>query len=587
MATFNPLSTSDVSRLRRAREESYKQLAEFRKQRIELLRQRVGHRYGERSGTDKIPLPLMSLATGVYTRSLASRNPRVLATTRWPSLKPYAVQFHLAVNEAIEELNLVETLQTCINEALYGLGIIKVGLCITADDQLGPRHDAAQPFCDAVLLENWVHDHNARSYEEVDFCGDRYRMPLREAMSNPLFDPSVAAKLRRSDADADNTNYTDRNDKSNTLSVKDRNPHGDETFHDTVELWDLWLPKDRLVVTLSAEQDLDPLRVVEWEGPECGPYHLLAFTPVPGNIMPLPPAYDWVSLHETVNKLANKAIRQAERQKTVGIYEDAAVDDAQRVRDASDGEFVRVNDVKAVGEMRMGGADAATMAMVENLRGMFSYFAGNIDTMGGLAAQTGTVGQDQLLAQQSSAQVQEMQDRVEKMTTEVVRAIGYYLWTDEETTRALTRTITGTDIEFTTYWGPDQRVGAFLDYNLKVEPYSLRPQSPGDRVQAINSVLAQVIMPLMPLMAQQGLTVDLTALVRTLAQYMDLPELAEIIVPADPKQAEQMRQMQAGEQAPTPRSVSREPGRRSTATMQGQEKVLAQQFLRLANSNDQ
>ena len=587
MQSYNPLSPTDLSRLRRAREESYKQLRAFREQRIELLRQRVGHRYGDNGATEKIPLPLMSLAARVYTRSLAARNPRVLATTRWPSLKPYAVQFQLAVNEVIEELNLVATLQTCISEALFGIGIAKVGLCMTADDQQGFRHDAAQPFCDAVLLENWVHDCNARSYEEVDFCGDKYRIPLREARENPLYDQQVAAKLTKRDGRSDYNTYDDRADQANSLSRAGKSMQGDDQFHDTVELWDLWLPKDKLVVTIAADQDLPPLRVVEWTGPECGPYHMLGFDPIQGNIMPLPPAYDWAELHITTNRLARKAIRQAERQKTIPIYSSSAVEDAQRVRDAEDGQFTRVDDVNEVKEIRTGGADAATMALVESLRGMFSYYAGNIDTMGGLAAQTGTVGQDQLLAQQSSGQVQEMQERAEKFTTQVVRAIGYYLWTDEETTRALTRQITGTEIEFTTFWGPDQRVGQYLDYNLQVEPYSLRPQSPSERITALNGVIGQVILPLMPIMAQQGLTVDMNALVRTLSQYMDLPELLDVIVPADPKQAEQMQMAQQQEQPPAPRSVSREPGRRSTATMQGQEKVLAQQFLKLANSNDQ
>lgn len=587
MPTYNPLSPSDLSRLRRAREDSYKQLKSFREQRIELLRQRVGHRYGENGASEKIPMPLMSLAANVYTRSLAARNPRVLATTRWPSLKPYAVQFQLAVNEVIEELNLVATLQTCIAEALFGVGIAKVGLCMTADDQQGFRHDAAQPFCDAVLLENWVHDANARTYEEVDFCGDKYRIPLREARQNPLYDPSVAAKLQKHDGSTDVSGYENRHDQSSALSRGQKSPQGEETFHDTIELWDLWLPKDKVVVTIAADQDLPPLRIVEWQGPEAGPYHMLAFTPIQGNIMPLPPAYDWSELHITTNALARKIIRQAERQKTIPVYSSSSVEDAQRVKDAYDGEFTRVDDVNEIREIRTGGADAATAALVQNLRGMFSYFAGNIDTMGGLAAQTGTVGQDQLLAQQSSGQVQEMQERAEKFTTDVVRSIGYYLWTDEETTRALTRTITGTDVEFTTFWGPDQRVGQYLDYNLQVEPYSLRPQSPSERIAGLNNIVGQVLMPLMPLMQQQGLTIDINALVRTMSQYMDLPELLDVVVPADPKQNEQMQMMRQQEQAPLPRAVSREPGRRTTATMQGQEQVMAQQFLKLANSNDQ
>ena len=54
-------------------------------------------------------------------------------------------------------------------------------------------------------------------------------------------------------------------------------------------------------------KDTKPVRIVEWEGPENGPFHTLSLTcEVPDNIMPVSPAMNLKPLSDLVNGLLRK-----------------------------------------------------------------------------------------------------------------------------------------------------------------------------------------------------------------------------------------------------------------------------------------
>jgi hypothetical protein len=80
------------------------------------------------------------------------------------------------------------------------------------------------------------------------------------------------------------------------------------------------------------------LRVARTTGRTSGPYHMLGFTPVSDNILPLPPRAIWYDLHTLGNRIARKLARQAERLKRVLAYEGKAAEDDAEIAEADDGE---------------------------------------------------------------------------------------------------------------------------------------------------------------------------------------------------------------------------------------------------------
>ena len=68
-----------------------------------------------------------------------------------------------------------------------------------------------------------------------------------------------------------------------------------------------------------------------------------------------------------------------------------------------DGEIVRVGAPEALVKMKFGGVDPGNMQFATGVQGEFNKMAGNIDLMAGIAPQSGTAKQDEILTSASSA----------------------------------------------------------------------------------------------------------------------------------------------------------------------------------------
>jgi hypothetical protein len=519
--------TDRLSKLGQVIEWSRKRLEPFRVNRLSFLREYVGAHYAWEGERERVPLNMMQLAASIYTERLASRSPRVLVTTHKQQLKPSALELETGVSYLVEKIRLRKTLRSAVKEGLFGLGVVKIGITGIPG---GFEHDAGQPYVDIVDLDDWVHDMDARTFEEAQFMGNRYWANIDDIRDNPEFDKDA----RESVKPALQTQSNEQGDlKAQVLSQGQANS-AFENFYPKAELWDLWLPKEKIVVTVCADNlsavntASKVLRVVEWEGPEHGPYHILSYDQVPNNAMPVPPAAHWMDLHTAINVMARKLIRQGERQKTVTGYQRNSADDAARVKDAADGEVIAMDNPDGVKEFKSGGIDQANAAFVTTLKQFFTYLAGNLDMLGGLSPQSATVGQDRLLSENASQKITDMQDSTINFTSGVVRDLAWWLMTDPTIDIPLTKRITG-GMSIPFQLTQEQIEGDFLDYNFEVEPFSMTRKTPSERIQAIQQVFQNFLSPMMPMMQQQGTEIDVQALMQILGRYADMPELNDFI----------------------------------------------------------
>ncbi|MBE7558239.1 hypothetical protein HS125_04565 [bacterium] len=523
-----------LSRLRLAIDYSRRKLEPFRQRRMAALRQFVGSHYSDDGSSVPEPVNLLELATGVYVRQLVAKNPRVLIQTSYRGLKPRARLFELAANHMIEEIRLDETLRRVLMEAIFSVGIVKVGENISGAVEIGGYlHDVGQPYCDVVALDDFVVDLNARTWEEVAFIGNRYRMPLEDARSCGLFDPDVVKQLSATPRSAYNEFGDER---AESLSVgTDSDP---EEYCDYVELLDLWLPRENLFMTLAWDQEnLRPLRVGPWQGPEWGPYLILSFCDVPGNLMPLPPVAVWMELHNVANAIYRKLVRQAERQKDITAAAPGSENDA-RPSSGAGRRRRRGPHQDRIKPVSYGGADVGTLQFGMHLRDLFVYHAGNLDLLGGLSPQSETLGQDQLLAENASLRLADMTDRVYRFVRQVMRSLCWYLWYDPLIEIPFTFRVAGLGIEVPMAFDATAREGDFLDYNIDIEPYSMQHESPGRRLSKVMEVVNGVIAPFAPFMAEQGIAPDFEGILRIIARYANMPELEELVQIQAPRQPE-------------------------------------------------
>jgi len=531
--------TLDVPRLCRAMQRSRKELEYPCSMRAQLVRLFAGPRWSEEVSQDKREfVNLIALYVSIVGRSLIAKNPRVMLSTFDRALKPMVSAMQTWANQQIKRMKLANTLQRVVTDALFSVGICKVSLTTPAEAATASwGQGAGLPHAGLIDLDDWGYDSNARSFEECGFLFHRYRVPLDAVRDSDLY-----SKDRKNLTPTDRRRHNETGgDRTSALGTSG---YGDvEEWQDMVDLWEVYLPRHRTVLTLASDDgglpdgDQDPLREQAWVGPEAGPYHLLALGIVPGNALPKGPLQDLVDLHEAANRTFRKAVRMVDRVKENTFVQGGALEDGSRVMECDDGDVLRVDRPEAV-QTRVTGGQALqpVFVMATQFRDLFSYFAGNLEMMGGLSPQSKTATQDRLLNENASRTVTDLQARTVDFTSEVVEALCWYWYNDPFLVQRSRHSLPGLpNVEIARAVTPAMRQrGRFEDLEIQVDPYSLQHSTPQERMQALNQVVQQIVIPMMQLLMQQGIAFDIHAWLRKIGQYMDMPDLAEIVTIQEP-----------------------------------------------------
>ena len=517
---MNPRRSNDLNRLRNAISASRRDLEPARVFAKDATRLFLG-RHAKKSSDQRQPINVMELATTTIVYQVVPKCPQLSITTPFRSFVPYAAELEIATNHYARKLEVDNTMRIAAMQAVFSLGIVMVGLDRDSGmslDMDGFRTHYEKPFISPVLFEDWVHDTAARHWQELTFMGHRYRLPLEYVLQSRRFKnkKGLAASIRA------NTNESG-DSRADALD----NPEAEIT--DMIDLWDIYLPAEGLILTLPLEDETRVLATAEWDGPETGPYHPLWFIDAPDRVMPLPPAVNWKESHDTINELARKLRDQALRQKSWTGIRGGVSADGNTLLDVEDGDVRHVEDPNGAREFKSGGPQAETVGFVTQLLSWFNYTSGNMNLLGGYAASSGTLGQDQILQQNAGKRLSDMQHKTRKCIREVLTSLAYYLHTDPLIEVPLEKTIPGTNERTPFSYSPELRSGDFLDYNFSLEPYSQAEPTPSEQLQTLSMLLERIIFPLAGEMAKQGVQVDVPNLVRTIGKLSNFDQLDTIL----------------------------------------------------------
>ena len=521
-------------RLRTAFEWSRQKMTPFRERRMYALKSYAGGNYGDGAGSKANPVNLLELASNIYRRNLAARSPVVDIRSKSREQRSVAKKAELMLNDILREMNFEHSLSRVVQDAIFSVGVMKVGLTSKAESNMqGVLHDAGLPFADPIDLDDLVIDMRAKTWETLQFVGNRFLIPYDMAMESELYDFGTEKP-----AESRSSPYNEYGDpKAMTISRSQDGLYDDTRAEPVIELWELYLPFDRKVCTFRCDDNGTPMfdfpvREVDWEGPEVGPYMMLSLGDIPGQVMPLPPVAGLIDLSEAMNRTVRKLVRQNDRSKVVGIVAAGAEDDGERVLAANDGDMIRSDRPEATRELKFGGIDQSGLAFALQLRDLFNYVGGNLDTIGGLSSVADTLGQEELIKASSSQKIQDMQARVTQFTRKCIHSIGLWAWYDPTKTYTLTEDIGGTGVEVTIDLPPKEREESdFFDLNFEISPGSLQETTNAERANTISGMMMNYIVPMAPFMQQQGVQIDVPAFVGHMADLTGVPEITDLIIP--------------------------------------------------------
>lgn len=543
----------------------YRDLEWLRDLTRQVVKQFAGPTYGgpKNNQPQTKYLNLLRQAVDGYMVLLVANNPKVLVTTHYPDLKPFAMHFQVGLNTLIEEINLRETLESWVMGGIFGMGVIRTHMADSG--QLRWEGDIAMdpgiPFASFISTDNWVHDSTARKYGECKLAGNMYPISyreLREGMDHGWYDPEVGTRVVPK-----SKSYDDDPERLERFSRGDETD--DDEYEPCLDLADIWIPAEQRIKTFVVESrrhfqitNCRPLAIEDWEGPETGPYHVLGFVPVPENVVPASPAADLSPLDDLVNNAVRKFARQLKRLKENLVYESSAKDGAKGLTTGSDGQSIKVDNLQGIGLFRQGGVKQDLAQAIVQLDNMFNQMAGNIRALLGLGAESETVGQEQLIHRAGSRKVGRMQAKVLQGTKEIVTSLASLMWHDQFRESPGEIPIPGERRGVASPWRPGDREGTIDKYSFDIGIYSMMERLPAERAQTIINLI-----PVLAQAEQSGFNTD--ALVGIFADLFDEPALKEI----KPNRGGWVDQRPKPDAARKPPVTSRNYTRRSIPSQQG------------------
>lgn len=544
------------------------------------------------------PVNLIGLYVQVVGRALVAKSPRAMLSTFDSSQTSAVAAMQDWLNVEVERSGMAETLQRCVLDAMFMVGICKIGLATPSDAAVKAWSlKAGFPFCSVVDPDDFVYDVHARRFDEAAFMGHRYRVPL-----DTIKDSRLYSKARKELTPSPDKLHNEQGDERVSVLGRGWITGNDEESQDMIDLWEIYLPRERILLTLAddyltgvtaAPDEEEALRRQNWLGPDTGPYEILGYGMVPGNAMPKAPIQDLFNLHVSVNKAVRKAQRSIDDMKEVTFVQGQADSDGKRTMSANSGDIIRVDNPDNLKQVVMGGqVIQSAVGMAEQLKKWFNDIGGNLDIIGGRSEQASTAHQEELLNQNAGAGVADLQDATVKFVSNVMRKMTWFYWHHPTAVHQSKYNVAGlpdvSAVRSLHPYNPDaknhqelvrrkamMRKGDMPD--TMVDPYSLGHATPESRVADLDSFMTQIFIPLAPMLAQQGIVADMHAYLKKRAFYRNMPDLAEILsmqAPPSPDGVSQGRSATGGQgQPPMPGNTTRTNIRKnvSEATPQGQQ----------------
>jgi len=559
---FDLANDEKRGRLLKAIKSSRDALEPFRRVRKELIRDYVGSWYAEGGARNKTLVNLMNQTARIYTVALAANNPQVLVSTPRVENLPFSRRFEVNLNKLISDMALDQTFRAIVLDAFFCIGCAVVmmrdtdtrfhGLLESEEDVW---LDPGEPWLNRVSLDDLILDMPARELTKMRYCGHRYRADYEKVMDEPGYSKKVKDKLKPASRE--------HHDQSG--AVRDiASEHGqaqDDDLKDMIWLQDIWIAENKSVVTMACDQDLEPLIEREWTGSQAGPYKFLSLGDTPDNVIPTSPAVNLKGMHDLQNRLHKRMEEDSDAHRIVNVYNPAGAEDAEKIRTAARNSWHRMNDPNAVNQVEVGGIDQRDMALATFIQDEYDRLAGNLQAMGGLGPQAATLGQEELVHGQLSRNVADMRMSVVSFASDCILDLGRLMWEDQTLELQSSMPVGNSGIQVSSNWTPDLRVGAFEDYEFRVEPYSMVFKTPEQKLQELFQTLQQIA-PLWPMFQASGATLDAEAIVDEIARLKNRPEFKRFITFANPAM------MLGGDQNTVKQSpvTSRETVRRNIST---------------------
>jgi len=494
-----------------------------RKARAMFIKEYVGKYYASEYGlTGDEPINLIFNTIRATVPNLVMKSGINKVSTEITEYRQYAYLLGLALNKLDIQIKTKDTLRACIVDAFFMMAIAKTGLAGGGQIlNFGDIFiDEGQVYTDLVDFDDWTADPSCKDYRKAAFLGDRNRVPRQILLDDDEFNHDLVLKIPKS---------THPNTKDKIESLTRRNMSDSEMYElqDFIDVVEVFVPGAGALITIPdpSQKIFDEyLAARDYYGPKEGPYSVLALTqPVPGNPFPVAPVGVHYDLHRMANKMMVKSMNQADREKSVGVYDPAGADEAEDIRTAQDGDMVAGNP-DSVQIKTFGGNNPKSEAMLQQCQIWHNYMSGNPDQMSGLVSNAESATQANILQANATITIEDCRGMIYDFAADTAGKRAWYIHTDPFMDIMLARRRPGGEYE-QLQLTPEQRDGDFLDYTFTLKARSMSRLDPAVRTKRIVEFATNLIPSLINsamVAMQMGIAFNVQTAITDLAEEMGI-----------------------------------------------------------------
>lgn len=484
-------------------------------------------------------LPIMREAAKASAIMLAANSPRVLVGSPYVDRLAFAMHYEQAVNAYLKNMHSEEEFQAWAIDAHYSMGVVKVYMAdsVPVWTEASEWMDPGRPYVQRIPRHHFIWDQAATRWQYADYMADRYLVAFDDVVSDSRFGSDIRKRMKE-------LGPTHNEQIARAELWRPKRQDGNE-YIPKLFLSDVFDRRAGSVKTyvVDAEMNIlidDYLAEIPWEGREEGPFHQLNLGPVPDKITPSSPAQNLELMANLANTLYRKLMRQAKAQRTLIKWPSQAHDDEiNAARDAEDMAHIR-SDAPTVTE-RIGGPDQNNFSFFLNNLTQVDRFGGNMSMRLGLGQTADTASQDNLLAQGVSRAEGYDQQLFIKAVRGVVQEIGRLLFTSNSVNMPMTRDIAPgivVDDPWKAAVEEGSRLGEFTDYDLDVDPISMKYKSPEQKVMELDKYFG-IVMQSAPVYMQQGYMPDGLYYLKEAARLNNNSCIEKLLMPMAPPPEQQ------------------------------------------------
>ena len=243
-------------------------------------------------------------------------------------MRPFANDLETVLNQISGEIGLKQTLKRAVLEALFGIGVVKVG--IAPQGKKLHNEDYLEPFVDLVQLDDYFCDMTAKSWDDIQFEGNDYWLEKEDIKE--VFGVSL-----ESDAPSTIGATGDETAQSVGASVHDN------VYRERVRIRDVYVYSSSRIITYALESK-KILRNEYFDGRRFA----LCSSGVFGCARQsnATPASLWRDMHDLGNNLFRKLANQATRRKSVAMFGGGNEAEIAAFQSAHDGDGIRYQGAK-------------------------------------------------------------------------------------------------------------------------------------------------------------------------------------------------------------------------------------------------